>query len=465
MHLRHVSVGRRLGVLLTCCLVGGSSAVGAVGAAAASPSSRPAEPAEPHTSTAASAIADADLAALTVPTTATPTGSAAGPDFYPAEGPPIFWGDTMLVRTRWWSVPGTVAQVLDEVDARPPQGFMRSFVGVTDGTVTTDGYVRGGRNPSTETVLVSAAQDGDQVELRADAYVLWYLLRTGAETLPAGLHSATLSYLGPQAQSDPDPAHSAKPAHARVVLTGTVLHRIVADLNALAPVSPRTNCEIGGDGELARVRATVDGRRIVFSAPLTGCLSVDVSVDGHLQQPLLDGGSEQLTSDVYAAIGVRSTPIPQRPPQPALPRIAPPGLTLQAGPAAADRAAGRALAVLASAPVGAGAVRLTNPGPPPYTGTGRAVVRTLRYTVRGSIAALTDWYEAEPPTGYGWAQPTAAANGVTRIVLEPLDPTRRPAALLWVSMQQHGGQVLFREDGQAAWRVTPSGTRRSGPHG
>jgi hypothetical protein len=406
-----------------------------------------ADAAEVHTADAAAALADADLALVQLPAGASLVATSPSAQLAEPEDMPL--AVTVVDHNVWWTARGSVDSVLAGVDAHRPPGFARFLAGRVDGEVTSDEYGRGGGDPSDEILLVSAIQDGDHVDVRVDAQVLWFTLKTAAETVPASIATATLGYAGPQAGLPPDDSTSPKPAHANVVLTGASMRRIAGALNALQPVSPVLNCESPGDGELGRVRLAYRGQRVVFTVEIGGCY-VTVTANGH-SQPLLDI-SQRLTNAVYAAIGVRSTPIPITPQQPPPARTAPPALSLLSGAVQAQTAAGAVLALLGARPGGARQVdSVVGLTPPPYTGPGTAVDRTYFYTVRGSVAELANWYQAHPPTGYVVAEPIPAVRGVRRLILEPLDRTRHPEGLRWISMLGQGGQVLFREDGQAAW--------------
>jgi hypothetical protein len=234
-----------------------------------------------------------------------------------------------------------------------------------------------------------------------------------------------------------------------------VLRRIAVDLDALQtlPAGEISSCP-SDDGELGKIRAVYGGQHVTFTVPFQGCGFVGVTADGR-DQPTLGGDNQKLLSDLYATIGVRPTPIPVTPPQGPPAHIAQPHLSLQHNAVQAKRIADAALSGSGGVPVGA---RYSNPLPhptrPPYTGSGTAVDRAFFYTVKGTVAELTNWYEAHAPKGFIAAEPGKVVHGVRRLVLEPKAHPPTVKSLVWVSMLQKGDTVVFRVDGQAAWAAT-----------
>lgn len=423
---------------LACLLLGGGTADAAL-----------------HSTNAAAARADADLALVQLP---------AGAQNVP--GPPSSYLDqpaessgvaSMVDHNLWWTVPGSLAGFLTFVRAHPATGFSQ-YLTASGGSspVVTYGFGRGGLG-SDETLLISALQDGDHVDVRADAQVVWTPAKTAAEVIPSNVTTATFDYKGPMSGSYDDHSTTPKPAHSHRALTGKALRRIVADVNALQtlPTGAVYSCP-SDDGELGKVRATYGGQHVTFAIAFEGCSFVDVSANGH-GQPTLGGDSEKLTTDLYATIGVRLTPIPVTPPQGPPAHIAQPHLSLQHNKVRAQRVADAALRTSPGVPGGADYSNpLAHPTRPPYTGSGTAVDRAYFYTVKGTVAQLRNWFQAHAPRGYVAAQPGKIVHGVLRLVMEPKTHPRTVPSLLWVSMLQKGGTVIFRVDGQAAWTAGQS---------
>jgi hypothetical protein len=148
---------------------------------------------------------------------------------------------------------------------------------------------------------------------------------------------------------------------------------------------------------------TVDsaGHHLIFFVEPNGCQDVSVSLDGKAS-PLLDG-TQQLTRDIYLAIGVVETPIPRVPP------LGPP-----------VRTAVPAITVFEHNQVQAQRVGDRSPG-------------------GGTLPQDA-------------AEPLPATDGVLRLVMEPKDRRKPVQVLRWVSMVQHGAHVVFRLDAQTAWK-------------
>jgi hypothetical protein len=405
-----------------------------------------------HSADAAATQADADLALVQLPAGAQ---NVAGPPSSYLDQPAQTSGVSSIVdHNLWWTIPGSLAGFLSFLRAHPPEGFSLYLTASGgSGPVVTYGFGRGGLG-SDETLLVSALQDGDHVDVRADAQVVWTTAKTAAEIITPSVTSATFDYKGPMAGSYLDDSTTPKPAHAHQVLTGKALRKVVADLDALQtmPAGGVYSCP-SDDGELGKVRAVYGGQHVTFEVAFEGCAFVDVSADGH-DQPTLNG-SEKLITDLYATIGVRLTPIPVTPPQGPPTHTAQPHLSLQHNKVQAQRVADAALSHSPGVPVGAQYSNpLAHPTRPPYTGSGTAVDRAYFYTVKGTVAQLRNWYQAHPPGGYIAAQPGKTVHGVTRLVMESKAHPATVPSLLWISMLQKGDTVIFRVDGQTAWRAS-----------
>jgi hypothetical protein len=127
---------------------------------------------------------------------------------------------------------------------------------------------------------------------------------------------------------------------------------------------------------------------------------------------------------------------------------------LQHNKVQAQRVADAALHDRTTVPVGAANSRaLPQLSRPPYTGSGTAVDRAYFFTVKGKVAELTNWLQAHAPKGYVVTEPGKVVHGVRRLALVPTSHPATVTSLLWVSMLQRGGTVVFRIDGQAAWRA------------
>jgi hypothetical protein len=410
-----------------------------------------ADAADVHFAGAASALADADLGLIQLPAGAI---QLAGSPNTALDQPSQITAVTSIVdHNLWWTVPGSQKAFLAYLASHPPQGFDQYLTSSGgSSSALTWGYGRGGLG-SNETLLITVVQVGDDVDVRADAQVIWTPDKTPAEIIPATLASATFDYKGPMPGSYKDDSTTPKPAHAHRVLTGKALRRVAADLNSLPTqaLGGEFNCPMD-TGERGQVHAVYGGQHVTFDIALSGCRFVDATANG-APQPGLGGDTRSLIADLYATIGVRFTPIPVTPPQGPVAHTAPPHLSLQHSKVQAQRVADSAPG-LGSLPSGAQNSRpVTHPSRPPYTGSGTAVDRGNFWTVKGTVAELANYFQAHAAKGYIAAQPGKDVHGVRRLVLEPKTHPKLVTSLLWVSMVQKGGSVVFRLDGQAAWKA------------
>jgi hypothetical protein len=109
--------------------------------------------------------------------------------------------------------------------------------------------------------------------------------------VPAGATSATLTYVGPT---------SSKRLHATKTVTGATYQRLLADLNALEPVSGVMQCMVL-TGETATVTITGNGHTAVFIVDGSPCRGVTVTEDG-VQKPRLNA-TMTLLNQVRAIAG------------------------------------------------------------------------------------------------------------------------------------------------------------------
>lgn len=194
----------------------------------------------------------------------------------------------------WWTVPGTAAAVSAWILKHPPAGFVTGDrSGDIHGETTYDyDYPQGVAAP--ETLLgISVAQDGDRVDVRAQAQVVYLPTRTPVETIPASVTSAEAVYQPPNqglaTNVTPSPRRTA-------TVTGADLRLLITTLNGLDGQSPVMHSCPAPDGEEAFVTFGYGGHRVVFHVELNGCGGVEVSSDGVPQQEL------RLDEALYAAL-------------------------------------------------------------------------------------------------------------------------------------------------------------------
>jgi hypothetical protein len=439
--------------LLPCVLAGCGTALPARTGAGPSPAASGTVVVTPigadvYSAAAAETKADAMFAYVRLPDA---THVAAMPQGV-LDGPPQQPDVSHLVdHHRFWTAPSTLSAFTAWVKAHPPEGF------------TIDGWSGGGSFPETGVefyagvrdghteILVSAQPAKHGLDVRVDTQVIWLSPKTGAEQIPTSVSTATVDYTGP-VSSPPIPADTTpKPHHAHRVLVGTQLAAIVADLDALSLGTPGTEWSCPMDfGEQAIIGVRFGGRTVTFTDSLSGCGFVEVAANGHPQPYLL--GSNQLTIDIYAAIGVTETPIPRVPSQgQPVTTVAPKVSVLEHSKVEAQRVGDLAMDVGSPADARDGG-QGGSPPRPAYAGKGQLVDRAMFMTVTGTVAELVDWMRAHHPKGFVAAEPTTYPNGLRILVMEPVDRTKPVKAVVLVSMWQRADQVIYRIDAQTGWQ-------------
>ena len=316
---RSVAVLASLALLTTGCQTGARTpATGTVRSTAGSASAADVlEPGPLYSKAAATARADAVLTLAVLPG-ATRVEHV---DATTLNGPPEGTDDPQQIDVHsLWTAPGDKAAYLARLLQHPPTGFGKAGGGGYAGTPTQPVWVTFNRGlGQVGEIYVTAADDGDHVDLRVDVSDHWVTPRPADTLVPASVTSAVLDYdngftnannaqLGP-GQQDTTP----KPAHAHVVLSGTRLATVVRELNALIPQTGATRSCPADAGESFTLTFAYGGHRTVFDVDVQGCGDVLAKVDR--RAPLDLAGDQRLTDDLFLAIGVVKTPIPSVPAQ------------------------------------------------------------------------------------------------------------------------------------------------------
>ncbi|BEP13047.1 hypothetical protein acdb102_13580 [Acidothermaceae bacterium B102] len=408
-----------------------------------------------YSKAAATARANAVLALASLPgaTRVTHVGATT------LNGPPESTDDPQQVDVHsLWTAPGDKRTYLARLLQHPPVGFGKAGEGGYAGTPTGPVWVTFTRGVGqVGEIYVTAADDGDHIDLRVDVSDSWVTQRPADTLVPVSVTSAVLDYdngftnannaqLGP-GQQDTTP----KPAHAHVVLAGTRLATVVHELNTLIPQSGGTRSCPMDSGESFILTFAYGGHRTVFDVDVLGCGDVLATPD---RRPPVDlAGDQRLTDDLFLAIGVVKTPIPSVPAQ------GPPVRTPAPAIAVLQHNAVQAMRVARDFPNQVGPPHdfsyQWNAGVvprPPYTGLGAAVNWTEAYTVKGTVDQLVAWFRAYPAKGTVAAEPLPEKDGVRRLVMEPIDHSKPVSVLVWVSMLEKGDMVVLRVDSQAAWK-------------
>lgn len=345
------------------------------------------------------------------------------------------WFTTRAVRTRWWSVPGTVADVAAFFVAHPPAGLMVT----TQGTL----YVWSAAAPLAFDMDAYLVQDGSSVDVSLGAESTWTPAKTAVETIPASVTSATLDYDSPMFNGTYPPIG----VDRRRLVTGTPLDQIRDGLNAL-PTVP----DIGGHlcpadfGEQATLTMRYGGHNVVFTLLFTGCAGITVTSDGR-QQPALQGyyfsvgpGSSALVTAIERLIHAPATGTVAKP--------------FRAAIYSAKAADARANLLLDGLILPAGTAKAATPGGTSSLYEDRNndyLTRSRWLQVPSSRAAQLTYFEAHVPAGLVIAD-LGVYGGAPEIVEQLAGAYPSPAAL---TITLDGGG-LIRLDASVLWSPTRS---------
>lgn len=191
----------------------------------------------------------------------------------------------VVVRSRWWTAPGTVEAALSYFDAQRQAGLTRTE---TDGPVTDHGVISQGLAFSApdavaytqaRLALTVIAVDGG-VAVRAEASAVWLPARTAAEHIPASATSV-------------DVVLTRGAAITRRSLSGIAVQRIADPLNRLTVYPPGTySCPMSrGNSDILTFHST-DAAEIVATIAVDGCQGVSVTVNGVPQAALWSLGTK-----------------------------------------------------------------------------------------------------------------------------------------------------------------------------
>ena len=240
---------------------------------------------ERHAHTAAARMMAAlNLPPGAIPTRVDPLGSAllSRPPAAPAT-------PTLVDRHAFWRVPGRPSAVLAWIEAHPPAGSKHDMSGASARpggvTATWDGYgfgpLAGILSYRELTVEVAQATSGGTA-LRADAEVVWVVVRSSAERVPDSVKTIgiTSHRLG-------------KPPSATYTVTSSVqVHKIVAFVNRLPLAQPGVRACPADLGPLVQLdfRGAASATPIaIATADGSGCGLVTLRLRGRTEPPLTGG--------------------------------------------------------------------------------------------------------------------------------------------------------------------------------
>jgi hypothetical protein len=248
----------------------------------------------PTTPSAGHSVAQGILAKAELPPGAVAAASDPSGGLLP--GAPHPATPNLIDLRRFWRVPGDPAAVFDWIKAHPPAGANSSFTG-TGGdragvTARWIGFSFG--RPWAMLVFGVAAARGGGTALRVDAQVVWVLLRSPSERIPAGASSIAVTERG----LDGHPSGNWTVADPERVKRAA---KLIDRLPAAQPGATACANDSGPYVTLAFLSksgadlatAVVDG---------SGCLGVTLSIHGRQQHPL--DGNPRLVGELSKALGL-----------------------------------------------------------------------------------------------------------------------------------------------------------------
>lgn len=217
----------------------------------------------------------------------------------------------LLVRTAWWSYPGTPQQAADWIGRHAPTSSTAASGGSAGGPGEQVWFQGFDRAPtallSRRTLEVQAVAFGGGTLLRVDAVVLWLPQRSANTRIPSGVTRLTVLALpGPGAVTR-TPAGPA-PARSATVTDQGLLRQVAALVDAL-PSAPKGVFSCPADtGATLRLEFYTGGSSpaVVVDSRNSGCLRADLSVRGgpqHIGLSTAGGFNQQVLTLLQPRFG------------------------------------------------------------------------------------------------------------------------------------------------------------------
>lgn len=378
-----------------------------------------------HSKAAAAALAEDALNLVTFPAGSTRLATR------PALGTPDLnqlQSITSLVsRTRWWSVPGLVADATAYFTANPPAGLtIEEPQGGPTIAWTTGAAAAFGLN-------ADLVQDGDHVDVSLGSQVIWTPAKTAIETIPASVTSATLDYDGS--------GYNYFGLDSRRVVTGATLAQLRAAIN------PNPTGWIGGRscpadfGDDATLTMRYSGHAVVFTIATSGCEGIGVTSDGKAQPGLTCCSNGSLVTLVETLGKTPSAPAATSDPLPS-------GLLTDLTSIKATDA--KDLALLAALPLPPGSV--TEPTPEGYFASSRnpdlhLVLESRWLSVPLTGAATMAWLTTHLPSGFSVGHIGSSYPAGTEIEEQPRG-VYPSSVVLDLNLQGSGATTAMRVDAE-----------------
>ena len=160
-----------------------------------------------------------------------------------------------------------------------------------------------GIDNSHDVIQLSLLEDGDSVDVRADAQVIWLTPKSPYDTIAPGAGPATLAYTGPGGTP-----------RRTVTLTDAELAKLASAINALEilPPGPAWSCPMD-TGEHAVLTLHTGGHTQAFDIQLLGCRFTTVIVDGAKGDTLTVGERPQALVRQYFGAALPASSAPRAP--------------------------------------------------------------------------------------------------------------------------------------------------------
>jgi hypothetical protein len=242
--------------------------------------------------TLATQLADQLVGEVQLPTGAHPEPTA--PAALLTQPPSTSRSPNEIDSVRWFTVSGTVDEVVAYAEAHPPKGYIADGTGSGGGpdhySASTSFSGNATADYDAPTASVEATMAGSVVAVRVDAQVIWRPIRTAAEFVPQTVAGAIAVRSGA--------------ISATVQVTATQVPTLARLLDALQTQTP-------GERHCPPITYTtaitfdVSGP-LVFT--LNGCGGVTVTAAGVAQPTLTE--SDELATEVDALFGIIDSPAP-----------------------------------------------------------------------------------------------------------------------------------------------------------
>jgi hypothetical protein len=337
---------------------------------------------------------------------------------------------SMVSLTRWWSVPGQVADATAWFAANPPPGLTLEVPQGGPSIAWTAGAA------AAFALNAALVQDGDHVDVSLGSQVIWTPAKTAVETIPSSVSSGTLDYY----------TYNGFGQDSRRVVTGANLAALVAGINP-NPTAWLGSRSCAAELDDATLTVHYGGHEVVFTLGVSGCGGIGVTSDGK-SQPGLTCCTTANPFPLVEKLGRQpSAPATQADP---VPRQLLKELTSRRATDAAD------LALLASLPLPPG----TRAEPTPEGELARSTINyglteSRWFTVDEPATAAVGWFTRHLIRGFAVAHIGPSYQSATEIVEQAVG-VYPSSVVLDIRVQASGATTAMRVDAEKFYLPTRS---------